>query len=87
MTYSTTFSNVRFYQKERNWLQPENHEIIVRHLWGKLSVPMPLTGQSFPGSQNEITLSGLLSSTGFGKACRYPWHTTKSNLKPAIKGL
>ena len=38
-----------------NRSQPENHEVIVKHVWVKLSARMPLIGQFFTESQSEIS--------------------------------
>ena len=46
--------NVRF-DYVNDWSQPENHDIIVKHVWVMLSIQMPLIGQFLDRIHCEIT--------------------------------
>ena len=49
-------SRIRDFIKKTNQFQADNHEVIVKHVRGKLSIRIVLIGQCFTGSQNEIHL-------------------------------
>ena len=64
------FLNMRF-DYVNDWSQPENHDIIVKHVQSMLSIQMPLIGQFSARSQCKITWKYFKWSYYINKiACR-----------------
>ena len=73
------FLNVRF-DYVNDWLQPENYDISVKHVWAMLSTQMPLTGQVYqkPLWDNMVILSMVLLLTDCPKEMHAIYYRCKS---------